>query len=134
MLSIPKAKIETAANRRLVFAHQSGLNILEGVSRSQRTMAPPYASLKAAATPAATGAFTISQSALNAEHVFDTAKLEAGAASTETEALRPELSSDGGHLNDQGQREIGAVVHPAHRGGKKLALALIKQAGHACQA
>ncbi len=45
----------------------------------------------------------------DAEHLFDIAKLEAGAGSGETEALRAEISNDGGHLNDQGEREIGAA-------------------------
>jgi hypothetical protein len=45
----------------------------------------------------------------DAEHLFDIAKLEAGAGSDETEALRAEISSDGGHLNDKGEREIGAA-------------------------
>jgi hypothetical protein len=45
----------------------------------------------------------------DADHLFDIAKLEAGPASTGTESLRPEISSDGGHLNDQGEREAGAA-------------------------
>lgn len=45
----------------------------------------------------------------DAEHLFDIARLEAGAGSGETEALRAEISSDDGHLNDQGEREIGAA-------------------------
>jgi lysophospholipase L1-like esterase len=46
----------------------------------------------------------------DAEHLFDIAKLEAGATSGEIESLRPEFSDDGGHLNDRGQREIGAAL------------------------
>jgi hypothetical protein len=45
----------------------------------------------------------------DARHLFDIAKLEAGPTSAGTEALRSEISSDGGHLNDRGQRELGAA-------------------------
>lgn len=46
----------------------------------------------------------------DAAHLFDIAKLEAGAPSSDgSEAMRAEITSDGGHLNEQGQREIGAA-------------------------
>ena len=43
-----------------------------------------------------------------ADRLFDIARLEAEDASAQIELLRPDLSSDGGHLNDKGQRLVGA--------------------------
>jgi lysophospholipase L1-like esterase len=45
----------------------------------------------------------------DSSHLFDIAKLESDTAGTETESLRLEITNDGGHLNDKGQREIGAA-------------------------
>lgn len=46
----------------------------------------------------------------DAAHLFDIAKVEAGAASADgAEAMRAEITNDGGHLNGQGQREAAAA-------------------------
>ncbi len=49
----------------------------------------------------------------DANHLFDIAKLEAetvkGPDGKEVEALRTELTSDGGHLNEKGKRALGAA-------------------------
>ncbi|MEJ2124676.1 MAG: SGNH/GDSL hydrolase family protein [Alphaproteobacteria bacterium] len=43
-------------------------------------------------------------------HLFDLARIEAGAPTAEgIEAMRPEITDDGGHLNEKGQREAGAA-------------------------
>ncbi len=47
------------------------------------------------------------------DHLFDLAALEAEKVAAddgqEIEVLRPSLTSDGGHLNDAGQRLVGAA-------------------------